>query len=187
MLAALVAATSLGGCWLFEDPARRSVRHPEAARASRGSLFEHRWVWTDEQGRSVRFDRWRGQPLVVTAIFTSCRATCPRTIQKLRGVYARLSREGRPPPDFVLVTLDPRNDTPARLRRFKQTEGFPDSWHLLSGSEPQTRALADLLGIHVMDADEHIMHDGKIVVFDAHGMPTRSYGGWGLDDEAPVL
>lgn len=183
VLAGLVGLTPLGGCrWLLEDP----VRKPKPARAERRSLFTYPWVWKDELGAKVTFSRWRGEPLVVTTIFTSCRETCPRTVQKLREVHARFSREGRPP-QFLLVTLDPANDTPERLRHFKQSEKLPESWHLLTGTDAATRELTQFLDIHVIDPDAHIMHDAKIVVFDATGMPSRSFGGWGLEDEEPML
>lgn len=182
-LVAVLALGSLGGCqWLLEEPGSSADR----PRAARVSLFRHPWTWTDEQGTSVRFGRWRGQPVVVSAIYTSCKTTCTRTVQKLRELHAAFRREGRAP-QFLLVTLDPENDTPARLRSFKQSERLPASWHLLAGSVTQTRKLTQLLDMHVMDADSHLMHDGNIVVFDARGMPIRSFTGWDLDGEAPPL
>jgi protein SCO1/2 len=151
----------------------------------RVSLFNHRWSWTDEQGQPAPFSRWRGQPLVVTAIFTQCRATCPRTVAKLRQVYDRFRNEGHSA-QFLLVTLDPANDTREILQRFKASSGLPDSWHLLSGSIDDTRDLRDTLGIHVIDDGPHLLHDGRIVVFDAQGLPTRSFGGYALNDEAAL-
>jgi len=150
---------------------------------TRRSLFEFPWMWTDENGERIAFSRWRGEPVLVTAIYTQCQATCPRTISKLRKLDAAFRREGHVP-EFILVTLDPRNDTPERLRRFKEGEGFPGSWHLLTGGLPETRELADLLDIHVLNADSHIMHDARIVIFDAEGMPFRRYSGWSLDEES---
>ena len=58
------------------------------------SLFSHNWTWTDEKGESVTFARWAGKPLVVTAIFTRCRATCPRTMAKLLKVYDGFRAQG---------------------------------------------------------------------------------------------
>jgi protein SCO1 len=150
------------------------------------SIFSYPWVFTDEQGERVTFARWRGEPLLVTAIYTQCQATCPRTIDKLRSLYASFVRAGKAP-EFVLVTLDPRDDTPERLRRFKQAQGFPDAWHLLTGGASETSQVADLLDIHVLNADSHIMHDARIVIFDAQGMRARSYSGWSLDDESAAL
>ncbi len=124
--------------------------------------------------------------MVVTAAFTSCRETCPRTMRKLREIYTRFRRENRAA-QFIIVTLDPATDTPDRLRAFKLEQRLPASWHLLTGPRAQTRELAQLLGIHLFDLDSHVMHDGAIMVFDEQGRGRRSFTGWNLDDEAPLL
>jgi protein SCO1 len=170
----------------MEEPRAEPVRADRAPRGPRPSLFAHPWVWNDELGREVSFARWRGRPLVVTAAFTSCRETCPRTMQKLRDVYMTFQRQKRAA-QFIVVTLDPGTDTPDRLFAFKREQRLPASWHLLTGPKAQTRELARMLGIHLVDLDGHLMHDGAIVVFDEQGRSRRSYTGWGVDHEAPVL
>ena len=161
-------------CWSGGAAARRACLDPRApgpgpaaARGDAPSLFAEPWVWSDEAGAPVRFEQWRGTPIVVTMVFTSCTSTCPLTIEKLRHVTETFEREGRPA-TFVLVTLDPSNDTPEQLRRFKLSRQLPGKWHLVRGSDADTRALADLLQIHVLD-DAHLFHDARIVVFDPDG------------------
>jgi protein SCO1/2 len=164
---AVVAAWS--GCAAHAPSREPATGQPvsTAARAETRSLFARPWVWRDESGAEVRLDSWRGTPIVVTMIFTSCTTTCPLTIEKLRRVTDRFEREGRAA-TFVLVTLDPSNDTPEQLRRFKASRQLPEKWHLLRGSDEQTRELADLLAVHVLD-DSHVFHDARIVIFDRDG------------------
>ena len=57
-----------------------------AAKAVEGSLFEHAWTWQDDHGESVAFSRFRGEPLVVTVVYTTCKVRCPMTLNKLRKV-----------------------------------------------------------------------------------------------------
>jgi len=175
--AALVA--SLGAC----TPVQGSASHADEPHVARVSLFSHPWVWNDESGETVRFARWRGQPLVVASFYATCRATCVRTVKQLRKLQASPEARGA---QFLLVTLDPTNDTPEVLRQYKRAEDLPMGWHLLAGSESQTRDFADALDIHVMEMDVHRLHDGRIVWFDANGMPTRSFIGWAVDQESPV-
>jgi protein SCO1 len=182
----LLLGAGLVGCApVSAPPAQPPPRDIARLDEPRVSLFSHPWRWTDEQGQPAPFSRWRGQPLVVTAIFTQCRATCPRTVAKLRQVYDRFRNEGHDA-QFLLVTLDPTNDTVDTLQRFKASSGLPAPWHLLSGSIEDTRDLRDTLGIHVIDDGPHLLHDGRIVVFDAQGLPTRSFGGYALNDEAAL-
>jgi protein SCO1 len=176
---ALLVVSTLAGC---ATTGGGGVQRGEDVEVPRVSLFAHPWVWTDEQGQSVSFARWQGEPLVVTAMFTSCKATCPRTIAKLQQLYAAYQREGRAA-QFVLVTLDPENDTPQRLREFKQAGGLPPAWHFLVGGERETHEIVEALDVHIIDDGPHLLHDGRIIVFDAQGMPARSFSGWGLDHE----
>jgi protein SCO1/2 len=181
-LLAVLCASFLYGCVALQGSAQSSDR-PNLARVS---IFSYRWTWTDERGESVNLGQWRGEPLVVSAIYTSCRATCPRTIGKLKKLDAEFRREGHVP-QFVIVTLDPATDTPETLRQYKEAEHLPASWHLLAGSAAETQELADALDIHVMAMDAHTFHEARIVVFDAGGLPARSFSGRTLDDEAPAL
>jgi protein SCO1/2 len=184
-LASMLACA--GACApLQPGPAAREM-HAVAPRSGGpgASLFSHYWTWIDEKGESVTFARWAGKPLVVTAIFTQCKATCPRTIAKLLKVYDGFKQQGRNA-EFLVITLDPANDTPAVLQHFKTESGLPEAWHLLAGNVHDTRDLRDLLGIHVIDDGPHLLHDGRILVFDEMGVATHSYGGYSLDQEASL-
>lgn len=141
---------------------------PIAARPGEArSLFAVPWTWTDEQGATVSFVQWQGAPIVVAMVFTDCTTACPMTIEKLKQLGDTWRREGRAA-TFVLVTLNPADDTPDQLRRFKVSRGLPEDWHLLRGTDETTRELADLLQIKIVD-NAHIFHDSRIVVFDAAG------------------
>jgi len=184
---ALACALTAGCAPISPGPPVREVHDVPAAAAARPgtALFSHNWSWTDEKGESVTFAHWAGKPLVVTAIFTRCRATCPRTMAKLLKVYDGFRARGVEA-QVLVVTLDPANDTPAVLQQFKTESGLPESWHLLTGNISETRDLRDLLGIHVIDDGPHLLHDGRILVFDEMGLATHSYGGYSLDEEASL-
>jgi cytochrome oxidase Cu insertion factor (SCO1/SenC/PrrC family) len=116
---ALAVALALVGC--AARPGSAGVRGHAAQQGS--SLFARPWVWTDELGEKASFAQWRGSPVVVTTIYTTCVRTCPRTVTDLEKLADAFRREGREA-QFVLVTLDPTTDTPARLREFKERRGL---------------------------------------------------------------
>ena len=136
--------------------------------ARAGSVFDRPWVWSDERDATVRLSRWRGTTLVVGFVYTACTTVCPRTIDKLREVNARLLRAGRSP-EFLLVTLDPWTDSSEQLRTFKASRRLPEAWHLLRASYQQIHALADLLGVRLIDDGTHVIHDGTIALVDRDG------------------
>ena len=133
-----------------------------------GSLFDQAWAWDDERGGRVRFSEWRGKLVVVSLVYTSCTTVCPLAIEKMRQVSATLDREGRAA-EYVLVTLDPTNDTPEQLRLFKEARGLPKGWHLLRGSPEQTDALATFLRLKILNTGDHVFHEAKLVFLDSSG------------------
>jgi protein SCO1 len=143
-------------------------------------------VWTDERGAAVDLAALRGTSVVVTAFFTSCTLRCPRTIEKLREVDEAFRRSGGAVP-IVLVTLDPRTDTPDRLRRFRESRRLPPHWRLLRGEEVDTRRLARALRVAPAYDDGHIDHEVAITVFDATGRLARTFTDWSFDPNAAVV
>jgi protein SCO1/2 len=143
--------------------------HASGAPGSDRSVYSHAWVWTDDQGQELSLARWRGTPLVVTAVYTSCVATCPRTLAKLRQLYDQYTRDGTRA-EFVVVTLDPSHDGPDELRTYRAAHQVPAAWHLLRGGEQQTAQLGSMLDIHPMAMDEHLVHESRIIVFDGNGV-----------------
>jgi protein SCO1 len=169
-------------------PATGEVSGATPVASPSSSLFREPWRWTDEHGELVRFSKWRGSPLVVSMFFRSCTERCPLTVEKLRRIEAAFAKKNRTA-QFVLVTLDPKSDTPSRLLAFKEGEHLSEgSFHLLNGGDAETRALGRLLGVHPSAIDEaHIDHEVRIAVFDAKGILMRSFAGWGFDDADAVI
>jgi cytochrome oxidase Cu insertion factor (SCO1/SenC/PrrC family) len=177
-----VVALNVSAC-LSVAPAVPSV---SGAANPTNSLFNPSWVWRDEHGTLVSLSRWQGAPTVVSAIYTSCTSRCPMTLQKLRTIDEAYRAAGLPA-EFVLVTLDPRTDTPGRLRQFKASRDLPDRWHLLSGDETETHQIARFLGARAAFGDGHIDHDARISVFDAYGRLVRTVEGWDFDVATMVI
>jgi protein SCO1/2 len=166
-IAVIVTGMLLAGCGETWKPA--------ASPAAHGSVFQYPWTWLDDHGERISLTRWRGTPLVITAVYTTCFETCPLTLAKLRRVYGEFTRAGRRA-EFVVVTLDPGVDTQQRLRAFREDRGLPEAWHLLTGTRQATEQLLEVLDVHVMDMDVHLVHDSKITLFDAGGLRTAVLG-----------
>jgi protein SCO1/2 len=166
LVAGVLAGGIAGGCTQTWKPTAHS-----STPTARTSLFSYPWVWLDDRGEHIAFSQWRGTPVVVAAIYTSCRETCPRTLARLREVYEQFGRDKRRA-EFVVVTIDPETDTPERLRELRRSRDLPVTWHLLTGGSDETKQLANLLGVHVMQMEAHVVHDSKIMLFDGDGQST---------------
>jgi protein SCO1 len=68
----------------------------------------------DQDGKSVSMRALRGQPVVVTFLYTHCEDSCPAQAQVVKGALAELDE----PVPALAVAVDPPNDTQQSARRF---------------------------------------------------------------------
>jgi cytochrome oxidase Cu insertion factor (SCO1/SenC/PrrC family) len=108
----------------------------------------------DQRGRPVRFysDLVKGRTVAINFIFTSCKGVCP----PLGARFAALERalEGRGV-RLISVSVDPVNDTPARLADWSSRFGAGPDWTLLTGTRQDVDGLLKALGVFSPDKANH--------------------------------
>ena len=158
----VIAAAGVFGVWL----ATRGDDAP-AATGWEGSLrppgthlpdFELR----DQDGGTVTAASLRGEPVVVTFIYSTCEDTCPGQVQSIRGA---LDDVGRDVP-VIGVSVDPANDTPARARTFLLEQSMTGRMDFLLGTREELEPLWRAFGIAPQrDGREHsaytVLVDGE--------------------------
>lgn len=77
----------------------------------------------------------------VAFFFSSCRGFCPTLLRHLQEVEKKVSSLGRNV-KYVAISVDPKTDSPARLKDYAKTMKFSKNWQLLTGSEEKIYALA---------------------------------------------
>lgn len=80
------------------------------------------------------------QPLMLNFIFTSCSAICP-TLSGGMVSTLRSMREQGINVRGVSVSIDPLNDTPRILAKYKKKFGSPADWTLLTGDLDNIRTV----------------------------------------------
>jgi len=107
---------------------------------------------------------------------------------ELKAMEAALSPDEREGVGFVLVSIDPRRDTPERLREFAaSTRLDPARWTLLTGDEEGVRELAALLGIRYRpEGETEFSHSNAYLVLDAEGRVVHRHDGLGGGIDAPL-
>jgi protein SCO1/2 len=94
---------------------------------------------TDQAGRAVTLDQFRGRPVLVTFAYAHCATVCPLTVS---DVLLARDRLGARAPAVLILTLDPWRDTPSRLPAIATQWGLTGDAHVLSGeAERVERAL----------------------------------------------
>jgi protein SCO1/2 len=128
--------------------------------------------WVDSDDRTTGLDAFKGRLLVMTMAYTECRKTCSSSMLIMRQIQDILARRGLDA-SFVVVSYDPDRDSPSQWRRYRALRKLPGNWHFLSGPVDDTRQLASFLELKYWPYDDHVMHDFRIVIFDAGGHRLR--------------
>jgi protein SCO1/2 len=74
-----------------------------------------------------------GRPVVLNFIYTTCTGICPLMSQVFSEFQSRLGKQ-REQVHMVSITIDPEQDTPARLREYAKRYAAGSQWQHYTGS-----------------------------------------------------
>jgi protein SCO1/2 len=94
---------------------------------------EIRMVRQDGAVVNLRAELDDGRPVVLAFIYTSCTTVCPLTSHTLSELQGKLG-PARDKVHLVSITIDPEQDTPARLREYAKTFNAGPEWQYYTGS-----------------------------------------------------
>lgn len=139
------------------------------------------------RGVPVSLADYRGKPMVISLIYTSCYHICPATTQHLAKVV-RKARSVLGEDSFSVLTIgfDTANDTPDAMRVFaaQQSVDLP-GWEFLSGDQATVDALAEDLGFQYFPTPSGFDHLIQSSVIDADGVVFRQV--YGIRFDTPHL
>jgi protein SCO1/2 len=171
-LAALVLLAGGASPLVCAAPAEASA--PAAAAAAdlpTDSVYQVSVPLTDQLGRKTQLAERRGQPMLISMFYTSCKFVCPMLIDALQDTAARLSTEDRARLSVLLVSFDPAHDTVAVLKRTADQRKLDGShWTLARTDARSVRKLAATLGIQYRALpDGDFNHTTALILLDADG------------------
>jgi protein SCO1/2 len=130
----------------------------------------------DEDGRPLSLDRFRGQVVVMTFLYTTCEDTCPLTAQQIRGALDDLGTDV----PVVAVSVDPANDDPKNAKRFLVEQQMIGRMHFALGDEDTLERQWSAYGIAPQREGKE--HSAYVVLVDGHGVQRI---GWPVDQLTP--
>lgn len=95
-----------------------------------------------------------GRPVVMNFIFTTCATTCPLSSQTLAS-FARLLGPERDRIHMVSISIDPEQDTPARLRAYARKFAAGPEWQHYTGTLQASIATQQAFGVYRGDKMGH--------------------------------
>ena len=179
---AAVVLLAFAACTPSASTTHAHAASPSAASAGdRYSVYDLGARWRDQRGNARQLSSLRGRPQVVAMIYTHCSTTCPFTVAEMK----RIERESPRDVGFVLVSLDPARDDPARLATFASERGLDASrWTLLDGTNDSVRELATVLGVRYRRVSpEELAHSNALTLLDADGAVAYQHAGLDAAEE----
>ena len=95
-----------------------------------------------------------GRPVVLDFIYTTCTTICPVLSQTFARLQERLGAE-RGKVHLVSITIDPEEDTPARLAAYARRFGAGAGWRLYTGTAQACVAAQKAFGAYRGDKMDH--------------------------------
>ena len=118
----------------------------------------------DQDGKPATLAEYRGRPVIVTFLYTTCEDTCPLTAQQIRGA---LDDVGEDVP-VLIFAVDPPRDTRARARAFLAEQRVAGRMRFLVGPAAGLRRQWKAYGIQRQSDD--LEHSAYVVLLDRRGV-----------------
>lgn len=172
-----VGATAAGPALAETGHMHAEHHHHHAMPAAKGyqrtsaaySIPDVNLVDVDGTPVSLRAGLGGDEPVMLNFIFTSCTAICPVMSATFRQVQEGLGDE-RSKVRMVSISIDPENDTPARLKEYAARFQAGSQWRMLTGS------LADSIAVQrAFDAFRGDKMNHEPVTFLRAGGPDQPW------------
>ncbi len=141
------------------------------SQAALGKTLGHYTLIDSATGKPISFAQFRGKPLVISLIYTSCAYTCPMTTKQLAKVV-KIAQDALGNDSFAIATIgfDVPQDTPPAMRHFATLQGVQDDhWYFLSTDANTMKALTQNLGFTYYPSPRGYDHLVQATVVDAQG------------------
>jgi protein SCO1 len=134
-------------------------------------LFAPDFKLRNQEGNRVSMRSLRGQPVIVTFLYTHCQDTCPIMAQTVRGALDDLGHDV----PALAIAVDPPNDTERSARKFLAEQRVTGRIDFVLGSRAQLRPVWKGFGIRPQKVTEE--HNARVTLVDARGIQRVGYPG----------
>ena len=126
----------------------------------------------NQDGERVSMRELRGEPVIVTFLYTSCEDTCPAQAQTIRGALDELG-EDLP---ALAVAVDPPRDTAESARAFLAEQRVTGRLDFVLGSSRQLRPVWN--GFYIAPQTVTQEHQARFTLIDKRGFQRVGYPGF---------
>jgi len=173
----LLLAAGVAVWEIHKDADQRLELREQAMRPPTGSIGGP-FVLTDQDGKTVRDQDFRGKYLLVYFGYTYCPDLCPTGLQGIAHVLDQLGADAKKV-QTIFITVDPARDTPAKLKEY--VASFHPGILGLTGTPEQIASVARAYQVYyargedVEDGQYIVDHSTLIYVMDPQGKFVTSF------------
>lgn len=152
------------------------------------SIYNLPSKWTTQDGKNIELKSFNGNVLVMVMIYTSCKAACPRLVADMKNIETKLNKNTKKNIKLVLVSIDPKTDTPQKLKSFAIANNMnQDPWVFLRSTEDDTREFAAILAVNYKQISPiEFSHSNIISVFNPAGELVYQQEGLNVNNDKIV-
>jgi len=152
------------------------------------SIYHLKGSWHNQNNDSLELSSLKGKVLVMVMIYTTCQAACPRLVADMRDIESKIPKNQLDKINFVLVSIDPINDTPERLKIFAKDNFMEAShWTFLQGTTASVQEFANVLAVKYKKISPmDFSHSNIISVFNPAGVLVHQQEGLGVNNKETV-
>jgi len=126
---------------------------------------------TEQNGKTLALKELAGKPRLVSMFYSSCPYMCPLIIDTALAVQHGLSTQERKKLSVIMISIDPKKDTPKVLQALMVKRKLnPNEWILARTDEKDVRSIAALLNIRYRELEGgDFNHTSVLILTDAQG------------------
>ena len=129
----------------------------------------------DQDGQAVDlYSLFHGRSVVLHTFFATCTASCPILTRTVAAMQERFADRMGKDLVFISITVDPSNDTPAKLKAYSRGVRAGAGWYFLTGTQEQVDAALKKIGQYTATRDDHT--NLLIIGNDKTGLWKKAFG-----------
>ncbi len=124
---------------------------------------------TDQQGKRVSMRAFRGKPVIVSFLYSTCKDTCPIQAQQIKGAMNELGHDV----PALAVSVDPARDTPRDAAAFNSKQRMTGRLTWVLGTRAQLAPVWKAYSATGQSRDSE--HNARFVLVDPKGIQRVGY------------
>ena len=154
---------------------------------SERSIYQLDSSWVEDDGQPLQLRALEGDMQLLALIYTTCTGACPMTVKALQMFSRNMPGDLKGKIRYLLVTVDPKQDTLEVLREYRREMKLDRRWKLLRGSATDVRELAAVLGFNYQQIESgQFAHSNLVTVLDRRGEIVHQQNDFGGNTSAVI-